>query len=372
MSNVAVIGLGFGDEGKGLVTDYLCSKLSNPLVVRFSGGHQAAHNVVFKDTQHIFSNFGSGTLRWIPTYWSPQCTIDPIGILNELKILKDKNINPKLFIDAECPVTTPYDKCANQIQFTKNNHGSVGVGFGTTIQREKDFYSLKFIDLFYPQVFKEKLKMIINYYDFSTPQDEIDIITREFKMVCKELIRTKGIEMVPYRSSMNFDNYIYEGSQGLMLDPKIGFFPHVTRSNIMINTLKNNDYIRQYYMVTRAYCTRHGNGPFPNEGKSDHIKDNPDETNVYNEYQGNFKKIILDVSLLEYAIRRTSLKRYNSKNTLVITCMDHLSEYLFLYSGQVCKADSKEDMAIKIASLLNIDHVLISTGCTADDIKEIN
>ncbi len=59
----AVIGLGFGDEGKGITTDYLCSRANNPLVIRFSGGQQAGHTVVNKFGKHTFSNFGSGTLR---------------------------------------------------------------------------------------------------------------------------------------------------------------------------------------------------------------------------------------------------------------------------------------------------------------------
>ena len=74
MKNFVIIGLGFGDEGKGLITDYFCSKLKNPLVIRFSGGHQVGHTVIYNDIRHMFSNFGSGTLRNIPTYWSKFCT----------------------------------------------------------------------------------------------------------------------------------------------------------------------------------------------------------------------------------------------------------------------------------------------------------
>ncbi len=97
MKNYAVIGLGFGDEGKGMFTDILCSRLYQPIVVRFSGGQQAGHTV-YKDRKvsHVFSNFGSGSFRKVPTFWSRFCTMDPVGILNELSILKTKNVNPLL------------------------------------------------------------------------------------------------------------------------------------------------------------------------------------------------------------------------------------------------------------------------------------
>jgi adenylosuccinate synthase len=68
-------------------------------VIRFSGGHQAGHTVVTDDTRHVFSNFGSGTLRGVPTYWSKFCTVEPIGLLNELDALKIKGYNPILYID---------------------------------------------------------------------------------------------------------------------------------------------------------------------------------------------------------------------------------------------------------------------------------
>ncbi len=85
MSNRAVIGLGFGDEGKGVVTEYLCSQdPEHTVVVRFSGGQQAGHKVCKGDTEHIFSNFGSGTLSGCPTYWSEHCTFGADQLLTSI------------------------------------------------------------------------------------------------------------------------------------------------------------------------------------------------------------------------------------------------------------------------------------------------
>jgi adenylosuccinate synthase len=84
VSSKAVLGAGFGDEGKGLVTDWLCRSCAKPLVIRFCGGQQAGHTVAANGLRHVFSNFGAGTLRGVPTYFSRFCTIDPVGMINEL------------------------------------------------------------------------------------------------------------------------------------------------------------------------------------------------------------------------------------------------------------------------------------------------
>ena len=162
--NKAVIGLGFGDEGKGLTTDYLCSLNPNSIVVRFSGGQQAGHTVVIDEKRHVFSNFGSGTLREIPTYWSKYCTMDPIGIINELHKLKKLGINPLLYIDSDVPVTTHYDKWINKNSKTNIENGTCGVGIYQTIKREQDHYSLTFKDLFHPKILNIKLDLIRQYY----------------------------------------------------------------------------------------------------------------------------------------------------------------------------------------------------------------
>ncbi|HSY75885.1 MAG TPA: adenylosuccinate synthetase, partial [Bacteroidia bacterium] len=64
-----VVGLGYGDESKGSTTAFLCQQGSNPLVIRYCGGHQAGHTVIYSGKRHVFSNFGSGTLQGAPTYW---------------------------------------------------------------------------------------------------------------------------------------------------------------------------------------------------------------------------------------------------------------------------------------------------------------
>lgn len=369
--NKIVIGMGFGDEGKGLFTDYLCSHSLYPLVVRFSGGHQVSHTVVTDKVHHVFSNFGSGTLRGVPTYWSKFCTIEPIGLLNELEDLKLKGITPKLFIDEKCPITTPCEIFYNRKKEHSNKHGSCGVGFGTTIEREEKHYSLSFGDLFYPQIFKEKLRIIVEkYYNFDF---EDKSIIEEFIKKCFELTNIQEIEKTNGLPLKFYENYIFEGSQGLLLDQNFGFFPNVTRSN---TGLKNayiiqkqyfhyvvKDYQQQVYLVTRAYQTRHGNGFMTNENIPHNIMKNHLETNVDNQYQGKFRKSLLDVSLLEYAINKDEhIKNLSSQQkNLVITCLDHIeNEYRFTYKEKIINCLDEKEFINKVANILKIGKIYIS------------
>src|SRR5271157_4117142 len=138
MATKVVVGLSYGDEGKGVVTDYLCSlNPKNTAVVRFSGGHQCGHKVIRDGVEHVFSNFGSGTLLGCPTYWSEYCTFEPVGFWNEYQILKAKGITPKIIIHPNAPVVTPYDIIANE-NGIEREHGTTGTGFYQTKKRHFD------------------------------------------------------------------------------------------------------------------------------------------------------------------------------------------------------------------------------------------
>lgn len=357
MVGKAVIGIGFGDEGKGIATDFLCSRSRNPIVVRFSGGHQAGHTVVLKGVRHVFSNFGSGTLRGAPTYWAKYCTVNPIGIVNELNKLSEKGITPTLYIDEKCPIATPYDVLHNQTTEEINLHGSCGVGVGATIEREEKYYSLLFGDIFYPSVFKIKLDEIRKYYSFKDDIDLTDFI--ECVEIIKESKHIVPVNGLPIYN--NHDDIIFEGSQGLLLDPKIGFFPHVTRTNVTTRNIIDMGYSPALYLVTRAYQTRHGNGSMVNENIPNNILINSNETNVTNKYQGEFRRALLDLDLLKYGINKDEYIRNHKYKSLVITCLDHIrDEYRFTHQNQIISSTNENEFIGKISKILGIGNIYLS------------
>ena len=89
MQTNIILGLGYGDEGKGKTTAWLAGQSESPLVIRFSAGHQAGQTVVNdRGQRHVFSNFGSGTFSGVPTYWSAYCTFNPVVYHHEQRALQ--------------------------------------------------------------------------------------------------------------------------------------------------------------------------------------------------------------------------------------------------------------------------------------------
>jgi adenylosuccinate synthase len=171
----------------------------------------------------------------------------------------------------------------------------------------------------------------------------------------------------------SYGNIIYEGSQGILLDKNIGFFPHVTRSNTSSYNLPI-DVRTEFYLVTRAYQTRHGNGPMTNENLPHNIKINEDETNVTNKYQGEFRRTLLDLDLLQYGMSRDKNISNTFNRSLVITCLDHIEdEYRFTYKGKIINCNDEFDFVGKIADILDISNVITShSPYTENLLKNVN
>jgi adenylosuccinate synthase len=349
-----VIGLGFGDEGKGLTTDYLCRTHENPLVIRFNGGQQAGHTVVKEDgTRHVFSNFGAGTLRGIPTFWSRYCTFAPTNLLKEFEALKQVIHTdfgfPQIYVDNLCPVTTHYDVLYNRILETERGdarHGSCGMGFGATVERHTLSHARLYAqDLVFPSIIPLKLKAIRAYYQkkiktetaFDFDALEHDKEDERFVKMVAEMQNTEGLnidftsEKELFSKENRFKTYIFEGAQGILLDMDFGFFPHVTRSNTTsknaFDIIKRNNLTEDITVnyITRAYQTRHGAGPMTNENIPISILGNENETNQFNAFQEAFKAAPLDIDLLKYALKCDAAFAGDTKKRLVLTCLDQVN-----------------------------------------------
>ena len=339
-----VLDLGFGDSGKGVTVDYLAKH--NPqecLVVRFSGGHQVSHTVQVGNFIHTFSNFGAGTLRGVPTYYTKYTTMFPPAILIEYELIKQ--FNPRLIFDPLTMVTTPYDIAYNRSREKLLQHGSCGVGFGATIDRNLEGVKLFVKDIFNAWVFKEKLQAIKNYYRQKTRNTDLEAgFNAEIKNIDDDIFIKLSQECCELYSVENFilihnsyQHLIFEGSQGIMLDQEHGIFPHVTRSS---TTSQNAfDLIKHssvevadidIYYVTRCYQTRHGNGPMSNKQRIE-LENQHSEANQNNEYQGEFRVAELDIKLLNYSLSCDTPYHGTHKvnKILVVTCLDQRPNFQF-------------------------------------------
>jgi adenylosuccinate synthase len=392
-----VIGSAFGDEGKGLVTDFLSSRRdSDACVVRFNGGAQAGHTVEMPDgRRHVFSHFGSGSFAGLPTYLSSFFVCNPIIFLRERAELIDLGVAPPVFVDASCPVTTPYDIMINQVveqMRGKGRHGSVGVGFGETLERHSHApYALSVRDLADSDLLRTKLEAISSKWVFARLA-HLGIATPEpiwLERFRSEAIRERFIadcaaflnHVTP--SGLNalapYDHLIFEGAQGLLLDQTRGWFPHVTRSNTgLTNVLALAEQIDMskldVFYLTRSYTTRHGAGPLPNELAEQPYRGIEDKTNRPNPYQGALRFAWFDLDLFRQTVMRDladTTARFDIAPHVSVSCLDQIDHQAgFIAEGSMNWA-SDQALVSAISQAVGAETALMSYGPTRATMQEM-
>lgn len=382
MKTTAVIGANFGDEGKGRLVDQLVSKSNGSvIVVRYNGGAQAGHTVVCPDgKRHSFSHFGSGSFLGASTYLGERFIGNPILYIKELKELQDLGIKPKLFTHRYMPLSTPYDMILNrelEIWRGNNRHGSCGYGIAETVERLcNTSYKTFFADAVKNKNKFEKLIQQIRtkYVPQRLKSCGIKIPTDSFtKAVNSDKLlllyyraltaMTQEISVKKTSFLKKFNNVIFEGSQGLGLDERHKFFPHVTRSKTGIDNIENIckrigvDEIDVIY-VTRAYLTRHGAGPMPTENEYLYYND---ETNIENEWQGKLRFGFLDIDLMAENLKNDSQNtKLRTNKSIAITCLDQVPDNLKVkYDGKLQEIDKKH-LPDVIKNLTGISKIMIS------------
>lgn len=345
-----VVGSQFGDEGKGKTVQYLCQEALDaglkPVVVRFCSGPQASHTVVKGELVHICSSLGSGVLLNVPTIIVPETDtlIDPIALHAEYDILVQKGITPKLYVDACCTIISPYDVIANRNNKESLENGTCGCGIWEALNRERN--GCGELDIFDIQSSPEDyLEDVRSYHNLDKQEELEEQFIKDIEWL--SLFATYDIEAV----AEDYDVFIYESSQGLLLDGNYGLRPYITPCQIMplrdfdnptefrFNLLcmyDKDDIEIEVYFVSRTYTTRHGGGYEPYEDLSQlFIKPPKFETNKTNQYQGKFKIGILDFDMMNRGVDRHCLDNVEGVDwILVINHVDCITDTFGYISKQ--------------------------------------
>jgi adenylosuccinate synthase len=303
-----------------------------------------------------------------------------MAMLTEFGVLRHKDVKPRLYIDRRCPITTPFEIAMNAHRNDqRGSYDSCGVGMYETYKREKDGYHLLMEDVEFPEVFEKKVRQLEGYHDFSVPDQEIN----NFLWVMKNFFGPHGGGDPAFRECVSiteglqqingYETLIFEGSQGLLLDQTYGFFPHVTPSNTGTqNILEMGFKDFQVVLVTRAYQTRHGDGPMAREITENLVRDNPCEENFNGGPQGKFRTTLLDLDMLRYGVMKDRYLRYHSP-VLAITCLDIVRDDLRMHEGG--KLVSYPDwmaFAARLREALKAQFVIMSDSPAGDFIGGAN
>ena len=352
MKHLAIVGIQWGDEGKGKIVD--CLATSYQACVRFQGGNNAGHTVHALGKKLVFHLLPSAILR-------DDCVccigngvvVDPSVLIDELKDVQKMGfeLDPsRLVIDGNAHVIFPYHRALDSLREAskgKRRIGTTGRGIGPAYEDKVSRRGIRIRDCCDENVLRARLEDVL--------PEKNHLIEHWFDgkgFALEELVAQYGEfgrELAPYIGDVSLrihevredgGRVLFEGAQGTFLDIDHGTYPYVTSSNVVAGGLCSGagvgpGVVRDVLGITKAYATRVGSGPFPTEIEGDlavHLREQGAE---YGATTGRPRRVgWLDVVLLRKAVR------LNGLTSLAITKLDVLTGFDAL---KVCV--DYEDMA---------------------------
>ena len=281
MGNVAVVGVQWGDEGKGKVVDWLAVRAD--VVVRFQGGHNAGHTLVIGDVEYKLSLLPSGVVR--PNKLSiigNGAVVDPWALLAEIKAISDKGITvtPENLCVAEnvtliLPVHSAVDK-AREAAKGDGKIGTTGRGIGPAYEDKVARRAIRLCDLADPQILEYKVEQLLFHHNallrgFGASELSVQEILASLKEIAPKIMPYADVVWRRLdEARRDGKRILFEGAQGAMLDVDHGTYPFVTSSNTVAGAAAAGSgigprSIGRVLGISKAYTTRVGSGPFPTE-----------------------------------------------------------------------------------------------------------
>ena len=280
--NVVVVGAQWGDEGKGKIVDWLTEQAAG--VVRFNGGHNAGHTLVINGKKTILRLIPSGIMHATSVcYLGNGVVLSPEAFfkeVDELIALGVPNVEARLRVSANAPLIMPYHVAldhAREAAAGNKKIGTTGRGIGPAYEDKVARRTVRVADLFEPERFAEQVRTVMKLHNFvlekflgAEPLDPEKVIADT--LAYAERLRPMGCDV---SASLQADmaagkSFLFEGAQGSMLDIDHGTYPFVTSSNTVAGSACAGAGVGPHQLnyvlgITKAYCTRVGEGPFPTE-----------------------------------------------------------------------------------------------------------
>src|SRR5205823_8709736 len=332
-----IVGAQWGDEGKGKIVDVLSEHFT--MVARYAGGHNAGHTVVVDGKKYVLQLVPCGVLRkGTRGVIGNGVVLDPIHFLKEVETLRKGGIkvDGNLFISNRAQVILPYHR---MIELAAENApgrvkiGTTSRGIGPSYEDKMGRRGLRVIDLLDKDLLKKHIenacaeKNMIAHALFNSEPIDADAMYREYAEAAKKIEPFVADTAVMLNKAIaEGESVMFEGAQATMLDIDHGTYPFVTSSSTtsggaVIGTGVPPTWIDTVIGITKAYCTRVGEGPFPTEEKGELGEGIRKRGNEYGAVTGRPRRTgWLDLPLLRYS------GMINGTSWLVVTKLDVLDE----------------------------------------------
>ena len=334
-SNTLILGLQWGDEGKGKIVDALSKEVY--AVCRFQGGHNAGHTIKVNDKQTVLHLTPSGIL-----HPNVNCVIGN-GVVLSLEAL-DKEINGlidtgisfdnRFYVSSGCALILPSHISIDKIRDKKESIGTTGRGIGPSYEDKIARRAVRFGDIGNQDLLRQKVELLVSYHNRllvelynEKPHDIEDVISEimSYKhLYDKYCTDTQGLI---YDWVKDDKSLLFEGAQGTLLDIDHGTYPYVTSSSTTAGGVSTGlglgpKYIDRIIGISKAYCTRVGEGPFPTELFDDNGKMLAEKGHEFGATTGRPRRCgWLDLFALKKAVFT------NSVTDICLTKLDVMDEF---------------------------------------------
>jgi adenylosuccinate synthase len=370
MSATVVVGLQFGDEGKGKITDYLAARMD--MVVRSQGGANAGHTVVVGDERFALHQVPSGILRPdVTCVIANGVVLDPEELLLELAGLERRGVDTRrLWVSDRAHLVMPYHKlldgAAEDQRQAEARIGTTRRGIGPAYADKNDRLGLRVVDLAEPEALRRRVALIVEEKNrilgaYGQPPLDAAAVAEAYLSFAKDLLpRATDTSRLINGALDRGERVLFEGAQGTFLDVDAGTYPYVTSSHptaggVTVGAGVGPTRIDRVIGVIKAYTSRVGEGPFPAELEgqtADRIREAGRE---YGTTTGRPRRVgWLDLVQLRYAAR------VNGLSGVVVNALDALAELpeLCVVDAYDLEGERVEDVPASAATLRRVRPVL--------------
>ena len=277
-TNTLILGLQWGDEGKGKIVDNLSEKID--LVCRFQGGHNAGHTIKVNGKKTVLHLIPSGILHNNAKCLIGNGVVVALDALDrEINELKSRGVNFKnrFFVSSACSLILPTHISIDQIRDKKESIGTTGRGIGPAYEDKIGRRAIRLGDMGNIDLLEEKVELLINYHN-RLLKDLYKDNTHNAKDVFNEIMNYIHLyeefcvdsQDLIYNCVKENKSILFEGAQGTLLDIDHGTYPYVTSSSTTAGGVSTGlgigpKYIDKIIGISKAYTTRVGEGPFITE-----------------------------------------------------------------------------------------------------------